>query len=120
MLFAFQSALLSVSLLGALVNVGVIAQSIACPIYRVWPVPADRGRFKGLRIFLNRAAAPIIGLSVASIDLPQFVVPVSKLMHPTVSHSAARLAIAPCRVPADGNPGSCQGRRCCTRNASAR
>ena len=65
--FAFQSALLSVSLLGALVNVGVIAQSIACPIYRVWPVPADRGRFKGLRIFLNRAAAPIIGLSVASI-----------------------------------------------------
>ena len=65
--FGFQSALLSASLLGALLNIGVIAQSIAFPASRIWPVSADCGRFKGLRVFLNRAAAPIIGLSVVSI-----------------------------------------------------
>ena len=65
--FGFESAILGISLLGALLNVGVIGQSIAFPIRRVGPVPADGGRFNGLRVFLNRAAAPIIGLSVASI-----------------------------------------------------
>ncbi len=83
--FGFESAFLSVSLLGALLNIGVIAQSIAFPISRVWPVPADGGRFNGLRVFLNRAAAPIIGLSVASI-LALAVIDVGSLSLPSWFH----------------------------------
>lgn len=65
MTFGLEKVLLSVSLLGALLSIGVIAQSIAFPGSRVWPVPADGGRFHGLRTFLNRAVGPVIGLSVA-------------------------------------------------------
>ena len=80
-----EIAFLSISLLGALLNIGVVAQSIAFPESRVWPVPADGGRFKGLRIFLNRAAAPIIGVSVASI-LPLAVVDGGSLSLPPWLH----------------------------------
>ena len=62
-----DDALLCASLLGALLSIAVLAQSIAFPRIRVWPVPADSARFHAVRIFINRAIAPVIGLSAASM-----------------------------------------------------
>lgn len=67
MSFGLDDALLGVSLLGALLGIGVLAQSIAFPGSRVWPVPADADRFNASRIFVNRAVTPVIGLSAASM-----------------------------------------------------